>query len=143
MDALMRLKEIIQNVPTFLNEISEENLQHKSSPDKWSKKEVIGHLIDSALHNHQRFVKSQFEQIPAITYDQNNWVEYNYYQERPSEELILLWRAYNLNLLSLMKLIPVERLSAKVNNGSPQPVTIQYVIEDYVAHLEHHLRQIL
>ncbi len=47
----------------------------KLFPNKWSKKEIIGHLINSATNNHQRFVRCQFETIPKIVYDQNKWKE--------------------------------------------------------------------
>lgn len=69
--AINRLNFIIDKVPNILSEISEENMSVKPLPTKWSKKEIIGHLIDSATNNHQRFVRGQFEYNPEILYDQD------------------------------------------------------------------------
>ncbi|MBK9046740.1 MAG: hypothetical protein IPL74_08565 [Bacteroidetes bacterium] len=68
----------IENVPNVLIQIEDE--MAKKSLQKWSKKEILGHLIDSATNNHQRFVRGQFETVPEISYDQNNWNTFSYYQ---------------------------------------------------------------
>lgn len=78
--AISRLDFIIDKVPGILMQISEEEMSEKLSPNKWSKKEVIGHLVDSATNNHQRFVRGQFEDMPEIRYDQNKWNECSFYR---------------------------------------------------------------
>ena len=85
--ALNRLEYIINLTPKMLTEISGENMSTKPSPTKWSKKEIIGHLIDSATNNHQRFVRGQFENIPEISYDQNNWNEFSFYNQIDSKQM--------------------------------------------------------
>ena len=80
-NALNRLKYILDTVPKILTEIGERKMSIKPLPNKWSKKEIIGHLIDSATNNHQRFVRGQFEHNPEIRYDQNKWNEFSFYQE--------------------------------------------------------------
>lgn len=141
-EILTRFKHLINTIPAFLKEFSDEKLNYKPAPDKWSKKEIIGHLIDSAANNHHRFIRAQYESTPIITYNQDQWVKCNYYQQRDSAQLINLWLAYNQNLLAIFKLMPEENLSLMVGNGSPQPVTLGFVIEDYVHHLEHHVGQL-
>jgi hypothetical protein len=110
---------------------------------KWSKKEILGHLIDSATINHHRFIRGQFENVPIISYDQNKWNEYSYYQQIKVDQLIRFWTSYNLQLLELFKLIPSTNLKNECNTGGQNNVTIEWVFNDYVSHLEYHLGQIL
>jgi hypothetical protein len=112
--AISRLNYIIAKVPSILTEISEENMSAKPLPTKWSKKEIIGHLIDSATNNHQRFVRGQFETIPEIRYDQNKWNEYSFYQQIDSKQLILFWAIYNKQLIEIINRIPTENLKDKL-----------------------------
>ena len=76
--ALEKLNYIVEKVPKLLSQISEEKISEKPSPNKWSKKEIIGHLIDSATNNHHRFIRGQFEDIPDIRYDQDEWNKYSF-----------------------------------------------------------------
>ena len=140
--ALSRLNFIIDNLPSILTQISEENMSEKSSSNKWSKKEIIGHLIDSATNNHQRFVRGQFENNPEIRYDQNNWNEYNFYQQIDSKQIILFWTIYNKQLIEIIERIPTENLKRQVNVDGAL-LTLEFLIFDYVEHLEHHLKQVI
>lgn len=142
-NTITRFQYILDNIPPFLREIDEATFSAKPDPAKWSKKEIIGHLIDSAANNHQRFVRAQFEEAPLIKYDQNKWNEHSYYQARDSRQLIDFWVVYNQQLLQLIRHLPIEFLDKTLYNGGEKPVTLQFVIVDYVAHLEHHLKQII
>lgn len=137
-----RLNYIIDIAPTILSEISEEKMSVKRSPTKWSKKEILGHLIDSATNNHQRFVRGQFENNPEISYDQNKWNEYSFYQEIDSQQIIKFWTIYNTQLLEIIKRIPSNNLSNQIRIGD-NLLTLEFLIADYVKHLEHHLKQII
>jgi hypothetical protein len=139
--AIGRLNFIIDKVPSILIEISEEKMCEKSSPNKWSKKEIIGHLVDSATNNHQRFVRGQFEAIPEISYDQNKWNEYSFYQQIDSEQILLFWTIYNKQLIEIIKRISTVNLKKQIKVGE-NLLTIEFLIADYVEHLEHHLKQI-
>lgn len=139
--AINRLNFIIDKVPNILSEISEENFSVKPLPTKWSKKEIIGHLIDSATNNHQRFVRGQFENIPEIRYDQNKWNEYGFYQHIDSKQIISFWTIYNKQLIEIIKRIPTENLKRQIKVGE-NLLTIEFLIADYVEHLEHHLKHI-
>jgi len=141
-DAIKKLTELTAEFSELLKSISELRFSIKPSSGKWSKKEILGHLIDSATNNHQRFIRAQFENKPTIFYDQDNWVHYNYYNELPARQLIRFWTIYNKHLIEVIKRIPEESLlnQCKMKNG--KNVTLDFLINDYVAHLEHHLRQI-
>ncbi|MEY4893868.1 MAG: hypothetical protein RL751_678 [Bacteroidota bacterium] len=140
--ALNRLEYIINLTPKMLTEISEENMSTKPSPTKWSKKEIIGHLIDSATNNHQRFVRGQFENIPEISYDQNNWNEFSFYNQIDSKQIISFWTIYNKQIIEIIKRIPKENLEKQIKIGN-NILTLEFLIIDYVEHLEHHLKQII
>ena len=140
--AISRLNYIIDKVPSILKEIGEENMSAKPLPTKWSKKEIIGHLIDSATNNHQRFVRGQFETIPEIRYDQNKWNEYSFYQQIDSDQIILFWAIYNKQLIEIINRIPAENLKRQIKVGQ-NLLTLESLIADYVEHLEHHLKQVI
>lgn len=141
--SIPRLEFLIKTIPSKLESIGEPEFSEKSSPAKWSKKEIIGHLIDSATNNHHRIIRAQIEHIPTITYDQNKWNELNGYQHQNGHQIIALWTAYNQHILQVIKSLSVEQLTLKVNTGGGLSVTLEYLIDDYVNHLEHHLRQVI
>ncbi len=140
--AINRLNYIIDIAPPLLTAIGEEEMSATSSPGKWSKKQILGHLIDSAANNHQRFVRGQFEHIPAIRYDQDKWNAFNFYADIDSQQIISFWTIYNKQLIEIIKRIPAENLQRQVTMGEA-PVTLEFAITDYVAHLEHHLKQVI
>ncbi|HEV2884998.1 MAG TPA: DinB family protein [Pyrinomonadaceae bacterium] len=138
-----------------LSEITEERSQVPRAEDKWSPKEIIGHLIDSACNNHQRFVRAQFsDDLVFAGYEQENWVRAQNYQGEPWADLIQLWQLYNRHMLHLMSVMPAEprlKLRSKHNLhqiasetlSENEPVTLDFFMRDYVDHLRKHLGQIL
>ena len=140
--AITRLTYLCETIPALLRVIDDHSFSEKTG-GKWSKKEILGHLIDSATNNHQRFVRGQFEQIPKITYNQDQWNACNFYQEISPGQIIDFWTVYNRQLLELIKNIPAERLEHKINTGGREDLSIGFLIGDYVEHLEHHLRQVV
>lgn len=142
-NSVKRLKVLLENIPTLLLEISEDLFSMKINSTKWSKKEILGHLIDSAANNHQRFIRVQYENIPTIIYDQNKWNELNHYQQLESKRIIQLWTIYNQHLLEILKRIPEENMCLELNVGNEINVTLQFLMDDYLLHLEHHLKQIV
>ncbi|MBB5619171.1 hypothetical protein HDE69_000207 [Pedobacter cryoconitis] len=141
--SIQRLQYLCDTIPQLLNEIDDHIFSLKPDVSKWSKKEIIGHLIDSAVANHQRFVRGQFEDVPKIGYDQNNCNVFNYYQQINGKQIISFWTAYNKQLLELIKLMPQTALERRCFAGGEQSVTLAFVFDDYVQHLEHHLKQVV
>lgn len=141
-DKIDRLEYLCNVIPRLLFSIDEDTLNEKVSPDKWSKKEIIGHLIDSATNNHQRFVRVQFEDKPQISYDQNKWNSYNFYHEIDRQQIFDFWTIYNRQLVELIKRIPDENLLLECIIGGSN-FTLSFLINDYVEHLEHHLKQVI
>ncbi len=135
-------KILLDQSSTTLSGISEADSERKSAPDKWSKKEILGHLIDSASNNHQRFVRAQLNaelRIPG--YEQQVWVATQRYQSESWANLFQLWKSYNVHLLHIVSAIPEKALSNYCIIGDNKPVTLEFLIQDYVRHLKHHLEQ--
>lgn len=141
-EAVKRLEYLIDTIPLLLNDIDDDAFSLRYTPEKWSKKEIIGHLIDSATNNHQRFVRAQFEDKPRIDYDQNKWNVHNFYQQIDKRQIISFWEFYNRHLLELIKRIPSHSLECECYVGS-KLLALDFIINDYVDHLEHHLRQVV
>jgi hypothetical protein len=134
---------LLKHLPAQLSAIPETVLSASPAPGKWSKKQIIGHLIDSAANNHQRFVRAQYERVPTIVYEQNKWNALNHYAQAEGKILIGLLCLYNQHLLHLIKQIPDKNLSDICNTGAAEPFTLAFLINDYVSHFKHHLNQIL
>jgi hypothetical protein len=135
--------------------ISDADANVAREPGKWSRKEIVGHLIDSAANNHARFVRAQgTDHLLFEGYDQDAWVRAQRYNEWPWGDLVALWRQYNLHLANVMAVAdPATADRPRVRHNLDQiafvrisrdePATLTYLMRDYVAHLEHHLRQAL
>lgn len=134
---------LCDTIPPLLRLLDEAALSAKPAPGKWSKKEVLGHLVDSATNNHHRFIRGQFEDTPRITYDQDAWNAHSYYNQIESGQLILFWECYNRQLLALLSHMPQHLLTRTVDTGEDASQTIAFLVEDYVTHMEHHLRQVV
>jgi hypothetical protein len=141
--SIERLEHLCSIIPPLVMQESEQEFRSKPAPGSWSRQEILGHLIDSAANNHQRFIRVQFEDVPQIRYDQDQWVLHNHYNELPMKHVVDLWRLYHLHLLEVMKRIPAENLSRHCNTGGADPDTLEFLVNDYVVHQEHHLRQFL
>lgn len=128
--------------PAQLRSISPTEFNHKPA-GKWSKKEIVGHLIDSATVNLQRFIRGQVENSPQIYYDQDNWVAVQRYQEYNDEELIVLWEALNRHLAHVIAHISETDLQRTCLMRNGEALTLQFLAGDYHAHLQHHAQQIL
>ncbi len=144
--AIHRLENHVQGMPEIFQGFSNEELLYKPAPGKWSKKEILGHLIDSAINNLKRFTEIQFLPQPykVMSYRQNDLVEINHYQNLPLPHLLDLWKALNQQIIYAVKNIPGEKLDYPVDpqydNGEIK--NLVWIICDYVAHLEHHLKQV-
>jgi hypothetical protein len=138
-----RLFETIHTSREQLAAISEERASAKPYAEKWSCKEILGHLIDSVGNNHQRIVRMQeMPNIGVFRYNQVHWVSSQKYQLEPWSELVELWYRYNAHLVHIIRHMDPSSLDNLCDVGKPAPVTLHYIVTDYIDHLGHHLRQI-
>jgi len=138
------IREAVERTVEKLKLMNPDDVSRKEAPDEWSKKEVLGHLIDSAANNHQRFVRAccgAAETFPP--YAQEDWVRVQRYDELDWGALVALWSAYNRHLCDVIERIPPDALSAPCNVGREESVTLEFVVRDYLRHLQHHLRTIV
>jgi uncharacterized damage-inducible protein DinB len=109
----------------------------------WSTRQVVGHLIDSASNNHQRFVRAVLQpSLDFPTYDQDGNIRVQAPQEADWPLLISLWAAYNRYLAHIIARLPQSKLETPIKIGSNKPATLRFIAEDYLTHMVHHLRQI-
>ena len=152
-DFLRDFEETIRNATARLREIPADE-SNKSSDGEWSPKQIVGHLIDSAANNHQRFVRGQFtDTLEFPGYEQEQWVSAQKYNDESWPDVIELWRAYNMHLLHVVSVIPQPVLTQQRDKHSLDQIafktvdrrastTLEYLIRDYLDHLKHHLDQI-
>ncbi|MDY8138927.1 DinB family protein [Aquimarina sp. 2201CG5-10] len=125
-------------------EMDKESIEYKVSSNKWSKKEILGHLIDSAINNLQRFTEVQFMPKPYVIrkYAQSDLVVANKYQDKEISSLLQLWISLNQQILFVISNLDRDMLDLKIDVDHNNSKTLKWLIEDYVIHMKHHLNQI-
>jgi hypothetical protein len=137
------LRRTIAEELVSLQSISEAAAGTSRATGRWTPKEELGHLIDSAANNHIRFVRAALDgSFEGSGYAQNEWVDLHGYRGIPWSDLVEFWRRYNELLAHLIERIPEGKLDSPCRIGDGEPVTLRFVIEDYVRHLRHHTGQI-
>lgn len=150
-----RLRDVLAAAEPLLTAMSDADSARRPAPGKWSPREIIGHLVDSASNNHQRFVRAAWQNDLVFQgYEQDRWVALQDYQHASWTELLTLWLTFNRHIARVMSAIPVDvrrRVHTRHNLDeiawravpANEPATLDYFMDDYVGHLEHHLRQVL
>ena len=140
-ETIQQLERILYDYTPQLAQLSVEDFSFKPSPVKWSGKEFLGHLIDSAQSNIRRFVIAQYEDKPYIVYDQGKWVAATNYQEYAPHDLVSLWVLINKHILMILKNLAPGAAAKEVQTQDLH--TVEWLAADYNKHLLHHLHQIL
>lgn len=136
-----RINYWIEKLPEEYDYMSEKDISNRPLPHKWSKKEILGHLCDSAINNIERFIKIQYEeQVYVIqSYNQDQWVMLQNYQYRPIDDIVTLFQTLNKQIVTIVQNIPDEKLSNLCDIGNNQHKTLEWLIQDYLEHMEHHI----
>ena len=137
------LREAIDAAKPRLLSITDSRASEKPYRDKWSIKEILGHLVDSASNNHQRFVRMQeLSNIGKFAYEQLHWVNSQHYRSETWDDLVHIWYFYNKHLAHIIGHIDPKSLDNVCDMDYGKPMTLEFVAKDYVKHLQHHLGQI-
>ena len=142
-DTASQLRNLANSFSRELFEADPREAARRPPGGGWSPKEVLGHLIDSAANNHQRFVRAQ--ETDALTlpgYEQNQWVASQGYQDADWPHLVTLWTHLNLHLADVMDRIPPAKYAVPCVIGDSSPVTLEFIVHDYLRHVLHHMEQI-
>jgi hypothetical protein len=148
-NAVSELAEALDSGIDAMKDFSEERAEHARAAGKWTPKEILGHLIDSAMNNHQRFIRAQILAhlnngvLEIDGYAQNDWVARNHYATRDWGELLELWDAINTHILHVMDNVDASKLQTQIKISGGEPITLEALMIDYVGHIKHHVAQIL
>jgi hypothetical protein len=153
-DSATELRRTVDDATRRLSPLTEQVVARRPAPGKWSPKEILGHLVDSAANNHARFVLAQGRgDLDFPGYEQERWVSSQRYQDEPWDDVLALWIAYNRHIGHVADVIPPSEMVVPRARHSlariawqqvdpREPATLEFLIADYVAHLRHHLSQI-
>lgn len=141
---IIELTAHLNNIPFRFSEMEPEELLKRPAPGKWSKKEILGHLIDSAINNLKRFadIQSQAQPYRYQPYVQDSLVVINRYQDLPLDHMLLLWKTLNQQIEYVISAIPDEKLSYQLITPAGETYTLEWLIIDYLAHMNHHWKQV-
>lgn len=139
------LRNVVAHIVPKLRDISgDPNLAVRPRPKEWARQEILGHLIDSACNNHQKFVRlMQQPQLNFPGYAQDVWVDLQNWAAADWENMITLWAVYNEHIAYLIEHVNPQHLGHTISINDTGPFTLEFIMPDYVEHLKHHVRQIL
>jgi hypothetical protein len=139
------INSVLDTMEPSIRAISEAEFSAKPRLDKWSKKEVIGHLIDSAQNNLRRFISARTEDRPKIIYEQDFWVTANGYQSATQDDVITLWRLLNERICAVLAAMPPSSYGTlcDTGHGESQYKSLEWLATDYVRHMKHHMNQVI
>jgi hypothetical protein len=143
-DFAERLRRTVAHEEPLLRAITDSSADASPGEKRWSKKQELGHLVDSAINNRVRFVRAALDgRFEGPSYDSGGWVELGGYGQVQWAELVDLWKALNIALAPLVSRIPEEQWTAQCRIGESLPASLEFVVDDYIQHMQHHLDRIL
>ena len=146
MEALAdNLSHLNDQLSTYVLASSEDTLSHKPDPGKWSRKEILGHLVDSGIHNLQRFTEIRFAEQPyrVSPYQQDAWVQAGAYQTAATSGILTLLSAINHRIMDIMRLQTATSLARTIITPDGKQHDLAFLMEDYVVHFAHHVGQVV
>lgn len=144
-EMINKLEQLLKDGTEYISKFSEAELTFKPTPEKWSKKEILGHLIDSGINNLQRFTEIQFENKPykMRKYNQDELVKANQYQKANTEEILEFWISINNRIFNIINQLTEKKLNYTIELENNTISDLRFLINDYIDHMEHHLHQII
>jgi hypothetical protein len=140
---ILKFEQLLTENAIYFPTIDKEVLEIKN-PGKWSKKEILGHLVDSAIHNLVRFTEINYLEKPYHhrSYNQNELVSLNQYKTMDINELVQLWLSLNKQIIRIFKSVDDKALDYQIILNDQSVINLKFLMTDYIEHLEHHINQI-
>lgn len=145
MSPIAEFEKLLDEVPKLINIIADHEFIHKASASKWSKQEILGHLCDSAVNNHSRFVRILLtdEPIRIDGYKQDEWIRIHDYQNNYSKsDLLALWVQLNKQILNVLRNASEPDFNKPCILSDKRRVTLRWLFDDYLSHMRHHIKQL-
>lgn len=144
-EEIKKLESLIDQITEYIKNAPEKEISMKLNSKKWSKKQILGHLVDSGINNLQRFTEIQFEEKPykIRTYKQDELVEANFYQMSETSDVLEFLLAINKRIINIVTVLTDDMLNYEITTDNNEKFDLKYLIEDYIKHFEHHIEQIL
>jgi len=138
------LRQIVQQVTPMLRKLeSDTTIAQRPAPKKWSRKEILGHLIDSACNNQQKFVRMMLQpELEFPGYRQDDWVDIQKWAQADWKDMVDFWSVYNGHIAYLIENVEEDLLKNSITIEGVGPFTLEFIMPDYVEHLKHHVKQI-
>jgi hypothetical protein len=140
-----KITELTDHWVPILENLPDDLLMNKLNWQKRSIKQVVGHMVDSASNNHQRMVRLQYNKelvFPDYRQDNDSWITIQNYQDANWQNIVQLWKFYNLHIIHVIQSIDLNKLENYWNDFEGTKVTLEQMIEGYLWHLELHLKEI-
>lgn len=145
MSSITKFEKLLNEIPKIINDIEDNEFLNKASSTKWSKQEILGHLCDSAVNNHYRFVRIILTEEPISIdgYKQDEWVRVHDYQNNYNKsDLLALWIQLNKQILNIIRNAGEQDLNKQCILSDKNRVTLSWLFDDYLNHMLHHIKQI-
>ncbi len=137
------LRQIVNDIVPMLQKLDNADISTRPAPKKWCRKEILGHLIDSACNNQQKFVRMmQQTSLEFPGYLQDDWVDNQNWVAANWQEMIELFAAYNRHIAFLIETIDPKYYANTIMIEGKGPFTLEFILPDYVEHFKHHVKQI-
>jgi hypothetical protein len=137
------IRNLVGRFEPMLRELNDEDIRERPRPKKWARKEVLGHLIDSACNNQQKFVRMmQQPHLDFPGYAQDDWVDLQKWAAADWNTMVNLWAAYNHHVAYIIENVEPQHLANTITIEGAGPFTLEFIMPDYVEHMKHHLKQI-
>lgn len=139
-DVLTELELQADSFPLFLRAIPEAKASFAYAEDKWTIKELVGHVIDTERIMAYRLLRiSRNDTTPLAGFDENHYVTHAHFSDRSLSSLADEFASVRQSNMFLINTLNEEELS-RVGVANEKPITARALLFILAGHLNHHRR---